>query len=246
MARHVRDLRLALNAMSGPDARDPRWTPAPLLGPPVEKPIKVAICVNPGSSGVDQDVKEGVEKAAAFLSTAGYIVEEVEPPALARAAELWEKLVATDIRTAFLSGIKQTACADAITFLDHFLGCVPELTLDSYVEALAERNGIARAWNQFAQDYPLILGPVSTMQPFPLGYDLAGQTEVRELLHAMRLVVSINLLGLPSVAVPVGVANGIPQGVQIVGARYREDLCLDAAEALEQQAGVLTPIDAQI
>jgi len=59
----------------------------------------------------------------------------------------------------------------------------------------------------------------------------------------MRLVVSVNFLGLPSVAVPVGLADGIPQGVQIIGSRYREDLCLDAAAAIEQQVGVLTPID---
>jgi len=59
----------------------------------------------------------------------------------------------------------------------------------------------------------------------------------------MRLVVSVNLLGLPSVAVPVGLADGIPQGVQIIGPRYREDLCLDAAEAIERQVDVLTPID---
>jgi amidase len=31
--------------------------------------------------------------------------------------------------------------------------------------------------------------------------------------------------------------------VQIIGPRYREDLCLDAAAALEQALGVLTPID---
>ena len=76
-----------------------------------------------------------------------------------------------------------------------------------------------------------------------LGYDIAGKAQVQELLHTMRLVVSVNLLGLPSVAVPVGVADGLPQGVQIIGSRYREDLCLDAAEAIERQVGVLTPID---
>jgi amidase len=59
----------------------------------------------------------------------------------------------------------------------------------------------------------------------------------------MRLVVAVNLLGLPAAVVPVGAANGLPQGVQIIGALYREDLCLDAAEAIESALGVLTPID---
>jgi amidase len=66
---------------------------------------------------------------------------------------------------------------------------------------------------------------------------------VRELLQAMRLVVTVNLPGLPAAAVPVGVASGLPQGVQLIGPRYREDLCLNAAEAIEERLGVLTPID---
>jgi amidase len=59
----------------------------------------------------------------------------------------------------------------------------------------------------------------------------------------MRLTVAVNNLGLPAVAVPVGIANGLPQGVQVIGPRYREDLCLAAAEAIEEQLGVITPID---
>jgi amidase len=31
--------------------------------------------------------------------------------------------------------------------------------------------------------------------------------------------------------------------VQVIGPRYREDLCLDAAAAIEERVGILTPID---
>src|SRR5881397_3040309 len=37
LARTIGDLRLALAAMSAPDARDPWWVPAPLDGPPRPK-----------------------------------------------------------------------------------------------------------------------------------------------------------------------------------------------------------------
>jgi amidase len=106
-----------------------------------------------------------------------------------------------------------------------------------------QRHAIANAWEGFLARYPLLLGPVSTMQPFPVGYDLAGQEQMYDILTAHRLIVTANLLGLPAAVVPVDVANGLPQGVQIIGARYREDLCLDAAEAIESRAGTLTPID---
>jgi amidase len=37
--------------------------------------------------------------------------------------------------------------------------------------------------------------------------------------------------------------DGLPQAVQVIGPAYREDLCLDAAAAIEAALGVITPID---
>jgi amidase len=31
--------------------------------------------------------------------------------------------------------------------------------------------------------------------------------------------------------------------VEVIGANFREDLCLEAAEAIEERLGVITPID---
>jgi amidase len=59
----------------------------------------------------------------------------------------------------------------------------------------------------------------------------------------MRLVACANLLCLPAAAVPAGVADQLPQGVQVIGPRFREDLILDAAQAIEDRLGVITPID---
>ncbi len=59
----------------------------------------------------------------------------------------------------------------------------------------------------------------------------------------MRMAMAVNALGLPAVALPVGTQGGLPQAVQVIGPRYREDLCLDAAAAVEDRLGVLTPID---
>jgi len=45
--------------------------------------------------------------------------------------------------------------------------------------------------------------------------------------------------------VPTGVVDGLPMGVQIIGPRFREDMVLDAAQAIEQACGVHTPIHPQ-
>ena len=64
-----------------------------------------------------------------------------------------------------------------------------------------------------------------------------------ETIRTMRMAMAINTLGLPAVALPVGIADELPQAVQVIGPRYREDLCLDAATAIEDRLGTVTPID---
>ncbi len=91
-------------------------------------------------------------------------------------------------------------------------------------------------------EYPIVLGPVSTNLPFAVGADLEKES-LAEFMTSLRLTTAMNLIGFPAAVVPVGVAGGLPLGVQIIGARYREDMCLDAAEAVEQALGRITPID---
>ena len=40
--------------------------------------------------------------------------------------------------------------------------------------------------------------------------------------------------------VPAGLVDGKPVGVQLIASRYRENLCLDAAAAIEARVGVLS------
>jgi len=48
------------------------------------------------------------------------------------------------------------------------LAAVFELDHAGYVAGFAERSAIARAWSQFHDQYPLVLGPVVTRQRFRL------------------------------------------------------------------------------
>jgi amidase len=243
MARHVRDLRLAFEAMAAPDSRDAWFVPAPLRGPEVVK--RVAVVLDPAGEGINAAVAAGVHKAADALRDAGYEVEEAEPPLVAEARDTWANLVLTELNLTLYPLLRGIASADSLRFLEAAFEAVPPLDYVGYIGALARRDGIARAWSEFQARYPLILGPVGTEPPFPATYDTQGPSAVGELLRRLRFVVTGNLLGLPAVAIPVGVTHGLPQGVQIYGARYREDLCLDAGEAIEQRLSVVTPIDPQ-
>ena len=91
LARTIGDIRIALAAMSGKDARDPWWVPAPLEGPAMPK--RVAMCLNPDGLDPVPEVKAAVADAGKRLERAGWIVEEIaDTPPLREAADLQTKL----------------------------------------------------------------------------------------------------------------------------------------------------------
>lgn len=50
-----------------------------------------------------------------------------------------------------------------------------------------------------------------------------------------------NCLGLPSVALPMDLVDGLPSGIQIYSGLYREDLCLSAAEIIQNEVPCPSP-----
>lgn len=243
IARCTEDLRLALACMCGPDARDPRWVPAPLNNEKSPKPIRVAVTIDPAAQGVDAQVAQGVQQAAHYLADAGYEVEEVEPPSIMQAWETWGRLTGVEIGILTIPMVAPFASSDSMKFLRNWADLFPDKDLPTYMEGLAMRNHLARQWARFMEKYPLILGPVLAAASPRVGFDVGAAEDVRQFILDSRLVVIANLLGLPAAVIPVGIADGLPQAAQIIGARFREDLCLDAAQAIEHRCGIITPID---
>lgn len=243
MARRVADLQAALEVMAGPHRRDPKAVPAPLNGPAVEGPIGVAVVPDPRSDGsTAPEVVEAVHRAADALADAGYELRDAAPPSLPDARDVWVRIVLTEVASMWpLLG--PLVCEDADRFIGYGWEAHPPMDLDGLLTAYTTRHAIARAWRSFQAETPLVLGPVMTTLPFDVGYDLEGPDAVDDILHRLTLTVAGNLLGLPSVTVPTGTADGLPTGVQVLGPGFREDLCLDAAEAIEARLGTLTPLD---
>ncbi len=241
MARRVGDLRLALEVMSRPSPRDPWYVPAPLTGAAPDRPTRVALVVDPAGQGTSQQVAGGIRRAAEALSAAGYAVEEVDPPEVARAAETWTSMLGAEIRVMWPL-MEPLVSGDANLFMHTFLGMIPPVEMVEYVQTFIVREALGRAWAEFQERHPLIVAPVGTEPPFLVGADLTAEG-IGAIAASMRMVVPVNLLGLPAVAVPTGVAEGLPQVVQVIGPRFREDLCLEAAQAIEDACGLVTPIE---
>ncbi|WP_293679751.1 amidase [uncultured Phenylobacterium sp.] len=244
IARRVEDLRLALQAMCGPvHSGDPWHAPAPFDGPPPPTPIRVTMVEDPGGLGVDRDIAAAVRRAGELLGQAGYVVEAGDAPALERVSE-------TYFQTMERFGRLEEAATPPPGFLSADFERLWRQFNAPWIAAggtpmadpMKARAGLYAAWSAMMRKAPLVLAPIATAPPWTIGADLEPDWGEAWIM-ALRMVVAPNLLGLPSVAVPVGVAGGRPQVVQIIGPRFREDLCLAAAEAIEAAIPALTPIE---
>jgi len=246
LARNVADLRLAWEAMSAPDARDPWQVPAPLQGGPVQLPIRVALCRSVAGFSCDPEVSQALTQAAQWLEEAGYRVEETEVPYFAECAQLWFTFTVTDVRNKLQEALTREGDAAVQNSFAMMAQRVPEiLDLSAYLDMLAQRTTLRRAWSLFLQNYPLVLMPVSWRTPFAFDADNVApdSAAASRLLDAQTPLVATAAMGLPALAAPMSVAPQQPIGVQLVGAPFREDLCLAAAEVLERHVGVLSPVD---
>jgi len=241
IARHVRDLRLAFAHMCGRSGGDPWHAPVPLDGPSVASPVRVSVITDPGAVP-DPAVADGVRRAARMLADAGYLVEESPAPALDRAGEIYHQIMSAWGRVHERQPpVETVAPGEFARFWELFEPAWTAASGSPAFDPMMERAAIARAWHAWMRDAPLVLAPVCARQAFTVGSDLDPDW-LSGWPAALRITVAINLLGLPAVTVPAGLAGGLPLGVQIIGPRFREDLCLDAAAAIEERTGPLTPV----
>ncbi len=239
LAREVRDVRLGFKAMIGRDPRDPWHIPLPFEGPALDGPIKVAVADIPDGFPVHDAVLKAVEDAASMLREAGYVVERVKTPDIVRPLELWFDLIPAEMRELQLGGYRAMATPEMNRIVDAYIGLSKATDLKSFMLAGAERSTHIRNWMLFLEDYPVVLTPLCLQPSHAPDADLKGDAAVAALFRSFLFQTGLNTLALPCAVVPTGLHEGRPIGVQLVASRFREDVALNAAEAIEARAGVL-------
>jgi amidase len=242
LARTIGDLRIALEAMSARDVRDPWWVPAPLQGP--EMPKRAALCLNPDGLETVAEVKAAVVEAGKRLARAGWTVEEIaDTPPLREAADWQTKLWLGDGYEAQLEAAEQEGDPGALACLRGNRSKVFPFDQASFSKALTRRATLSRQWLLFLEKYPVLLIPVSGELPFPDHLDCKDEASFARVWRAQLTQIAIPFMGLPGLTVATGLVGRIPVGVQVVASRYREDLCLLAGEAIEAGGTPPSPID---
>ena len=237
MTRDAADAALLLDVIGVPDARD--WSgldraPGSFTEALAEGIQGLRIAYSPSLGGqvavrpaVAAAVRRGVERLAAL----GAYVEETDPDFsdpvdafhtlwFSGAARVTQKLAPRQ-RELLDPGLREI-CATGAGFS----------ALD-YLAAVDARMELGRRMGLFHERYDLLVTPTLPITAFEAGVEVPKGSGYRRWTGWTPFTYPFNLTQQPAATVPVGNdGDGLPVGLQIVGARHRDDLVLRAAHAL--------------
>lgn len=241
LARTMDDLRAGYEAMCVSNWKDPFWVPATTSFGHVGTK-RVALVVE-DESFIDPVIVATIRKVGALLEDAGYDVVETAPPMLDIFFSLWRRLSVFDIRLGLIPMLPQIDDAGLKSVISAWVQTFPEATPETYMKALFDRDMLLRAWNQFFDEYPLVVTPMLTIPTLERGYDVRYPDAGDRFNDFGRWGINLSAIGIPALAFPVGSHDGAPLGVQLMSHAWREDHLFDAGRALEDRLGVVGPID---
>jgi amidase len=242
LARTVADLRAGLMSASARDARDPWWVPAPLEGP--DTPRRAALLRELDGERTDTSVLRALDRAEAALTGAGYEVVEItesDTPGVRSAAALAFRLLSADLNHQLLPVIERWGSRQMRDYWQAVWQVrEPYRSIGEHIDDLAARSTMVRQWLLFLDDFPVLVLPELLGPLLAVGQDVRSAEDSRRVWDSLQPSIAVNLLGLPAATAPTGLDGGLPTGVQLVASRYREDVALAAAEAIEAEVGLLT------
>ncbi|MCP4874845.1 MAG: amidase family protein [Gammaproteobacteria bacterium] len=231
IARSIGDLRLGLEAMSAASDLDPWWIPVAFEQPATAK--RVAMCISPDGLAVTAEVENALRQAASQLEDAGWEVNEVECPPMREAMQLQLLLWMSEYQYSGGKAIQLEDDPDANFVYAQLCQSCPTPTLESLMQALQRRLTLAREWQQYLTQYPVMLCPISAEPPFPDMLDVESSESFARVVEAQMTQIALPLMGMPGMSVSTGNSNSSPMGVQLVAARFREDVLFAAATDIE-------------
>jgi amidase len=231
-ARSVEDLQTAYQVLAGPDPRDPATVPVPLGADASSgKPVRVAMMTRETGAILTDEIETRLKQTAAILQARGYEVVETGIPQARRAPEVWAELVGTELLQSAMPIWAPQLGASGRQHIEMMFGIYAlGNSVNRYIHSFMERRSIVRETAQWMEKYPLVLAPVAGITAPPLDFDhFLDRTNTIELFDKMRNVVWVNLLSLPSIA--------LPNGIQIVARRFQEEEAFTAAAIVEKEMG---------
>ncbi len=216
--------------------------------------LKIGVPKNYFESGISGDVKSAVLEAAKTFERLGADVKEFEIPTIEYAVPAYYIIACAEASSNLsrYDGIKYGYRSEhagdltEIFYRSRSEGFGKEvkrrIMLGSFVlssgyfdayykKALQVRGLIKNSLDEAFKKYDIILSPVSPTTAYPIG----GQIEDPLAMYMADIyTVSVNLSGLPAVALPCGFGSGgMPVGMQLIGPAFSEKTLVRAADVYQ-------------
>jgi aspartyl-tRNA(Asn)/glutamyl-tRNA(Gln) amidotransferase subunit A len=259
-ARCVEDLALFYDVISGHDPHDSTSAPGAKAGrerPHGVKRLRIGLVKEFFGEGTQEEVRDKVMDASGRLEGLGATVDEtsIESMGYALAAYYIVAMAEASSNLSRYDGVRYGASVEKGTadwntaFAKTRTECFgPEvkrrILLGSYVlsagyyeayylKAQSARSRLRRDFERAFKSYDLLLGPTMPVLPPKIGEKV---TPLEEYMIDVNTVPA-NLVGIPSLSVPVGFAKGLPVGMQLMAPHFGEQVLFEAAGAYEGRAG---------
>ncbi len=239
IGRSVADVRAALQVMSMRDCRDPLQVQAANSGRTRDKTVTIGYAVNPFDAPVDPAVENAMQIAVDGLRAAGFALRDVTPPFADETARLWGNMLMTEVNHTMRPAIEEHGSPAMNRVLQEYFDRFAFLDIAGLFGAMTRKIQLQRAWSVMFDEIDLFLMPTSLLRPIENDLDFKSPDRIPEILDAQLPLHAINLLGLPSVALPTHLEDGIPLGVQLVAPMHDDWFALDMAERLESEIGTI-------
>ncbi|MCX7309259.1 MAG: Asp-tRNA(Asn)/Glu-tRNA(Gln) amidotransferase subunit GatA [Afipia sp.] len=267
-ARTVRDTSILMRAMAGHDPKDTTSVNVPVpdyeaaVGKSV-KGMKIGIPKEYRIDGMSKEIEQLWSKGAEWLKAAGAELVEISLPHTKYALPAYYVVAPAEASSnlARYDGVRYGARVNGKNIAEMYentraAGFGPEvqrrIMIGTYVlsagyydayylRAQKVRTLIKKDFEDvFAKGINAILTPATPSAAFGIGEK--GSADPIEMYLNDIFTVTVNMAGLPGIAVPAGKdAQGLPLGLQLIGRPFDEDTLFSLGEVIEQAAGHFTP-----
>ncbi|MFK4222903.1 amidase [Streptomyces sp. NPDC019890] len=245
MTRDAADAALLLDVISGEDWRD--WShlgPADGVRGTLTEGVKgLRIAYSPSLGGqvaVRPAVASAVRRAVGALAGLGAYIEESDPD-IADPVEAFHTLwFSGAARLLQPLGARQREELDP--GLREIAGRGARYSALEYLAAVDVRMALGRRMGRFHTSYDLLVTPTLPITAFEAGAEVPAGSGHRRWTGWTPFTYPFNMTQQPAATVPCGVdEDGLPIGVQLIGARHADGLVLRAAHALYESGATTIP-----
>jgi aspartyl-tRNA(Asn)/glutamyl-tRNA(Gln) amidotransferase subunit A len=267
-ARDVRDTAILMRSMAGPDSKDTTCADLPVpdyeaaLGKSV-KGMKIGIPREYRIDGMPAEIEKLWTQGQEWLKAAGAEMVEVSLPHTKYALPAYYIVAPAEASSnlARYDGVRYGLRVEGHDIIDMYektraAGFGAEvrrrIMIGTYVlsagyydayylRAQKVRTLIKRDFEEcFAKGIGAILTPATPSAAFGIG-EKGGADPVEMYLNDI-FTVTVNMAGLPGIAVPAGLdAQGLPLGLQLIGKAFDEETLFSLGHVIEQAAGHFSP-----